>query len=170
MVTVKDRHWARTSCTAAVMISVIRILRFALVVSLAGCANLNSVHHEFSSGESDLMGAANAPRVKSVSVDAQQRFLVMNFATDMWRVCAEPSPDALSALSGGGGASVSSKSEAAASLAASFAQQAAAYGLRTQSITTLRDEAFRLCEGFANKALDSRTFDVLHRRVFYKKV
>lgn len=143
---------------------IVSILGLGLVAFLSGCANFTSVHHEFSSDSFDANDSAGKPRVKSVSVDAQQRFLVMNFAEKMWKVCAEPSPDALSALSGGGGASLSSKSDAAASLAASFAQQAAAFGLRTQSITTLRDEAFRLCEGFANGALTKRTFDVLHRR------
>lgn len=142
-----------------------RLLGLGLIVFLSGCANLTSIHHKFSSDEAAVINSEGGPpRVKAVSVDAQQRFLVMNFANGVWTTCAEPSPDALSALSAGGGGSVSSNANAAASLAASFAQQAAAFGLRTQSITTLRDEAFRLCEGFASGALDKRNFNVLHRR------
>ena len=138
-------------------------------IALGGCANLNSIHHEFSTPSPN--GGAQS---RAIAVDAKQRFLELRLdPTETWWVmCAEPSPDALAAYSASfaGNAAVqlptgASTKEIAAAVAGAFAEQAAAFGLRTQSITLLRDNAFRLCEGLLNRGLDARQFAILHRRL-----
>lgn len=87
-------------------------------------------------------------------------------------ICAEPSPDAISALSSSlntsGSFSLSDPSgkEIAAALAIALAQtEAAGYvGLRTQTIQLLRDGMYRLCEGYANAALTRHDYTRLQRR------
>ena len=142
------------------------------MIATAGCANLNSIHHEFS--DSSHTGGA---KVRAVSVGAEQRFLEFaynestsgTYPTKLWQICAEPSPDALAAFSGSFAGSLSGQAAqgggGAVNLATALAAQAAAFGLRTQSITLLRDNAFRLCEGHLNRSLDSRQFETLHRRL-----
>ena len=156
----------------------LRIGHMLLIGALGGCANLNSVHHQF--GTPYVTGQAQG---KAISVDVKQRFLEMSLdpatvkadgapRVPSWIMCAEPSPDALASYSGSfaGNAQLQLPTESgakdiAAAMAAAFAEQAAAFGLRTQSITLLRDSAFRLCEGFMNKSLEPRQFEILHRRL-----
>ena len=126
-------------------------------VVLTGCANLTSIHHRFKPDNGD-----------SMSVDAKQRVifaLTKDYQGEKtWKaVCAEPSPDALSALSASGAidASVVGK---ALGLAYGTQEGAASIGLRTQTITILRDAMYRLCEGYASNALDEISFSRLQRR------
>lgn len=141
-----------------------RVCWFGLV-ALAGCANLQTVHHQF-----EYNGGDSPPsKLRAVSVDANQRFLVSNYNKlrsqdpELWRACAEPSPDAM-AVFGGSLAGGLTKDSTSAQLAAGFAAQAASIGLRTQSITLLRDAQYRLCEAYINGALDGRQLAALHRR------
>lgn len=133
------------------------VLGVMSAVVLAGCANLNSINHRFSPDNGD-----------SMSVDAKQRAiftLTKQYSGEKeWKaVCAEPSPDALSALSASGAidASVVGK---ALGLAYGTQEGAASIGLRTQTITILRDAMYRLCEGYASNALDEISFSRLQRR------
>jgi hypothetical protein len=77
--------------------------------------------------------------------------------------CAEPSPDAMSALSTSVGGGLSDP-KVAASFAYAQAQSAASIGLRTQSIQLLRDGMYRLCEGYAGGAIDGPEFNRQQRR------
>ncbi|MCE4554293.1 hypothetical protein [Pelomonas cellulosilytica] len=125
---------------------------------LSGCANFNAVKKDFV-----LTNGA------SVSIDAKQRalFSVYQPAYDGSSarnvVCAEPSPDALSALAANLGVDMT---VAAKSLGLAYGTQegAASIGLRTQTIQTLRDAMYRLCEGYAGGALDDVGFVRLQRR------
>jgi len=142
-----------------------RALGALAIAALAGCANLNAVKKDFTLTN----GAA-------VSIDAKQRaiFSVALPGTDgkgddkgggpsRTVVCAEPSPDALSALAATLGVDVA---VAAKSLGLAYGSQesAASIGLRTQTIQTLRDAMYRLCEGYAGGALDDVGFLRLQRR------
>ena len=135
----------------------------ALVVLLSGCANLASVHHTFRPDDGT-----------SISIDAKQRVVysinktfkdpVTGRLKYEWRaICAEPSPDALSAISTSSGVSAETLKVA---LSAAFGLQegAASIGLRTQTIQILRDAMYRLCEGYASGALDNIGFSRLQRR------
>ncbi len=126
-------------------------------LALAGCANWNAVKKDFMTKH----GAA-------VSIDAKQRAIysveVRNgdgATRDV--VCAEPSPDAMSSLAANLGLDAAS---AVKSLGLAFSSQeaAASIGLRTQTIQTLRDAMYRLCEGYAGGALDDVGFVRLQRR------
>lgn len=131
------------------------------ISALAGCANFNAVKKDFV-----LKDGA------SVSIDAKQRAIYSVRSTDSSDsgnpvtrdvVCAEPSPDALSALAANLGVDLT---VAAKSLGLAYGTQegAASIGLRTQTIQTLRDAMYRLCEGYAGGALDDVGFVRLQRR------
>lgn len=137
----------------------------AAVVAVSGCANMASIHHVFRPDEGT-----------SVSIDAKQRvvFSVEKLFLDpesggqkiryRWRaVCAEPSPDALAAISAASGLSAENL-KIALSSAFSLQDGAASIGLRTQTIQLLRDAMYRLCEGYASGALDDISFSRMQRR------
>ena len=112
-----------------------------LSVFLQGCANLGTVDRITtlpSNKDKDKDGVA-------IHLDAKQR-LVISKAFGI--VCAEPSPDALSAFAASFGASSASPGTDAVSLAAAFQSTTASIGLRTQSITLMRDALYRICEAY----------------------
>ncbi|MEQ8654434.1 MAG: hypothetical protein RIC87_18345 [Kiloniellales bacterium] len=123
---------------------------FAVTTLLAGCTE--PIFKSFDIGDGT-----------SKSIDAKQRVILVKanagpYGNDTW-VCAEPSPDALTAraaaaaVSGGtpkvGGALSGSATEAAASI-----------GLRTQTIQLLRDGYYRLCEAYMNGALSREQYNL----------
>lgn len=121
-------------------------------VVLSGCANLNSIHRDL-----DLQG-------KSVALDAKQRAIFSLSRGSQSVICAEPSPDALSAYGASlTGTRTSSEGEAA-QLAAALAEQAASIGLRTQSIQLMRDAMYRACEGYMSGGISQTEFHQLQRR------
>lgn len=132
------------------------LLGLSAAFALAGCANLNSINHSFRPDNGDAL-----------MVDAKQRAIytvTKQYDDKSWKaVCAEPSPDALSALSASGALDATVMQKA---LGVTFGSQegAASIGLRTQTITTLRDAMYRLCEGYASNALDEIGFARLQRR------
>lgn len=136
---------------------ILRGSAWAIVLLTTGCANWSSVYRDFKPDEGT-----------SVSIDAKQR-VVYSITKDYgdgkaWRaVCAEPSPDALSALSATLGLDAGSAAKALG-LAFSSQEGAASIGLRTQTIQTLRDAMYRLCEGYASGAIDDTGFTRLQRR------
>lgn len=104
-------------------------------------------------------------------------------------VCAEPSPDSITSLAATFAASgsandntsrpligedgrpvlgadgkpviVSDNRDAKAALAATYAQNAAYVGMRTQTIQLLRDGLFRACEAYMNGAIDEVQYNML---------
>src|SRR5262245_1696768 len=106
-------------------------------------------------------------KVNSVAIDAKQRVVIsvapQEVKSDPGKrllpvVCAEPSPDALSALSSGFGLSGSYKDKAELANSLSLAEAAGSIGLRTQSIQLMRDAMYRLCEGYMAGAIDPLAF------------
>lgn len=102
-------------------------------------------------------------------MDIQKRVILSGSATSTVRVCAEPSPDAMSsmAMEAAGKGGVPSKVQAELSVA--LQQSAAFVGLRTSSIQLLRDFGYRLCEAYLSGAIDSGEYELLMRR-FQKNV
>ena len=81
--------------------------------------------------------------------------------------CAEPSPDALTVLGASGGLSFNGGAAGAdkvVNLSGAFAENGAFVGLRTQSIQLLRDQLYRLCEGYASGAINDSEFKAMQRR------
>jgi hypothetical protein len=78
--------------------------------------------------------------------------------------CAEPSPDALAAYASSLGLGASAPSQGAASVAQALQGSAGSIGLRTQSITLMRDALYRVCEAYANKQLSDVSATLLPAR------
>jgi hypothetical protein len=78
--------------------------------------------------------------------------------------CAEPSPDALSALAASQGANLNTGKGASAAESFAIAEAAGSIGLRTQSIQLLRDSMFRVCESYQNNELSPFMVQLLHQR------
>lgn len=137
----------------------------------SGCAELTHL-----TTDKALPSGKDAPsQGKAIIVDAKQRLITAapvvkvekqgsNETTKYVALCAEPSPDALSALAAGYGISLSQKEKADLASSFSIAEGAGSIGLRTQSIQLMRDAMFRLCEGYQSGAVDSLAFQTLHRR------
>src|SRR5262245_51955865 len=127
---------------------------FAGAVVSIGCANINSI------GRSSGFGRSSTN--KAIHLDIKQRVVISREGGNI--VCAEPSPDALSAFAsaGSGGANVQGYGNAAAALAMSEA--ASSVGLRTQSITLMRDALYRICEAYYNGKLSATDVKLLLTR------
>lgn len=126
-----------------------------------GCsANHNTAFRNFS--VDDGSGAMVDIKQRAI-IASRQPYKVDGVDYERFVVCAEPSPDALSAYAaelaaeGGNG-------QVGASLAAATQETAAFVGLRTQSIQLLRDAFYRACEGYMGGALSDVQFDILTRR------
>ncbi len=124
--------WSRQVALLAVILS-----------TLVGCANLNTINRETSLKSAEDKG-------KAIHLDIQQRLLVVNH---MDKYCAEPSPDGLAAFAATVGIGASTPTQGALSVAAGSSSSAAAIGLRTQSITLMRDALDRMCEAYGNGML-----------------
>lgn len=123
--------------------------------------------------------ATNTSRPRATFIDAKQRAVISTRPEGEWkekdgklrfeagkaRVCAEPSPDALSALAASQGFSLTEGTSLGVNAAASLSESAASIGLRTQSIQLMRDAMYRICEGYMSGALTDGSFETLHRRL-----
>jgi len=117
------------------------LLPVVVALALVGCADLNSISRRTSlPGKNDDHGVA-------IHLDAQQRLVI--YRPD-GTYCAEASPDAMAAYAAALALGVSAPSEGAGSGAQSGQSSIASIGLRTQSITLMRDALYRLCEATAN--------------------
>ena len=123
-----------------------RQITFVLLISvfLCGCADLDSI------SRTTPLPADDAEDGVAIHLDAKQRLVL---AKSFGSVCAEPSPDALSSFTASLGGSISSPGAEPDTLAAALQSTAASIGLRTQSITLMRDALYRICEAYYGKAL-----------------
>lgn len=113
---------------------------------MSGCANLQTVNRS-----SDFPARSDKSNTgRAVHLDAQQRLLI----TSAKGFCAEPSPDALAAYASALGFGISNPSRNAVSLSNALSSNAGSIGLRTQSITLMRDALYRLCEAQQNGAIN----------------
>lgn len=143
------------------LIQSLRHFVYPSIFLLVGCANFDSVHRDF-----------NVSHGNGALIDIKQRAIIATEVTKdsvtTTRVCAEPSPDALSAYA----AEISAKasnSQASAGLNAAFQEGSAFVGMRTQSIQILRDFGYRLCESYLSGAISEEQYEISMRR-FQKNV
>lgn len=127
------------------------ILLGILAVALAGCANFSTVERRT---ELPLGG-------KAVHLDAPQRLAIAN---QLGQVCAEPSPDAIQAYASSLGLGFAAPSKESVSVAQALSASAGSIGLRTQSITLMRDALYRICELYYNGGLDKNAALLLLER------
>ncbi|KAA5803886.1 hypothetical protein F1654_08805 [Alkalicaulis satelles] len=145
------------------------VLAVVIALSTSACANLSTVYRA-----PDLTGAENRtllqPRARSLVLDANQSVVLQgtprkgdkeNHTYNVF--CAQPSPDAITAVAASGGLNAAFR-DISAETAFALGQTTASIGLRTQSIQLLRDHSYRLCEGYLSGAIDEFNFRILQRR------
>lgn len=120
-------------------------------IALAGCANINTVDRT-----TELPNGG-----KAVHLDAPQRLALVN---KFGKMCSEPSPDAIQAYASSLGLGFGAPSKESVSLAQALSASAGSIGLRTQSITLMRDSLYRICELYYNGALDKNAALLLLER------
>lgn len=141
---------------------------------LSGCANINSIYRPIGIGAGDV-GQAVALDIKQRAIFSAPRVVAYPDGTKVSSVviCAEPSPDALSAYSASGALTGSASTGAPGATPATPAQiqtafaaaeASASVGLRTQSIQLLRDGLFSNCISFLGGGLIPSQFYELQRR------
>jgi hypothetical protein len=86
----------------------------------------------------------------AIHLDAQQRLMMVG---KDGTYCAEASPDAMAAYAAALAASASAQGYGSGSVSNASQSSIASIGLRTQSITLMRDALYRLCEAGANGQL-----------------
>ncbi|MEG8028957.1 hypothetical protein [Sphingomonas aerolata] len=116
---------------------------------LAGCAEMTHLTRTRNLGGSQFL-----------LIDAKQR-AISSFGNVN---CAEPSPDALSAIAASQGLNVATPSGVSVGQSLAIAESAGSIGLRTQSIQLLRDHMFRVCEAYQANKLTPFMVALLHRR------
>lgn len=130
------------------------VLCFGL--GLTGCAHFNTAFRTYNNQNNSVM------------VDVKQRAIIAGAGghDTNYRpiICAEPSPDALSAYAAELAGSITTPQQIKGDFAAAFQEGSAYVGLRTQSIQLLRDSMYRLCESHMNGAIDDKEYGLLARR------
>ena len=117
---------------------------FILVVILfllAGCANLNSIYR------------ANLFTNKGHFIDAKQRVIYSSDQGGIKKVCAEPSPDVLSALAA---SFERSSNKDSAEISESVDQIS-----RIATTELIRERLYRACEAYFNGAISRSTYEYL---------
>jgi hypothetical protein len=116
---------------------------------LAGCAEMTHLTRTRSVSGGD-----------AILIDAKQRGIF----TRRDVLCAEPSPDALSAIAASQNMNIGTPKGTTIGQSISIAEAAASIGLRTQSIQLMRDHMYRLCEAYQSGAIGPVGLQLLHRR------
>ncbi|WHS60253.1 hypothetical protein [Pseudomonas sp. G2-4] len=143
-----------------------------IIMSIAGCANLNSIYRTFnvSDGESTMVDirqrailvAPNETITKQYNTNGA--VIGEEHKKNGVFVCAEPSPDAMASLAYELAAKGGYPGKASGELAFAMQDGAAFTGIRTQSIQLLRDFGYRLCESYMSGAISAPQYDLLMRR------
>lgn len=145
------------------------ILALCVLTVLSGCAYFNTAYRSFSVDD----GSGALIDIKQRAIIATRRIDPDNKTTDIAGhhhpkeksiVCAEPSPDGLSAYAAELAGSMIFPHGESVKLASAFQEGSAFVGLRTQSIQLLRDGFYRLCEAYMNDAITKYEYDLLQRR------
>lgn len=136
------------------MLSMRTIVVTALAgVTLAGCANINSVYRR-----PDLNDG------RSMVIDAEQTAITNVRRGSGNIICARPAPDAIAADGGGFTFNGAFTTDQSIDMDGASGQGVAGIGLRTQSIQLLRDAMYRNCEALQNGGIDGFEFGIMQRR------
>lgn len=129
---------------------------------LSGCAQLTTFNDKEDLGSSSV----------GVFIDAKQRAVLTSPVVEsrdgasrsFQRFCAEPSPDALSALAANLGVGVNVSGKGSLDITQGLSEGAANIGLRTAAVQSLRDITYRDCEAFVNGGMTNYGLETLQRR------
>lgn len=150
------------------------LLSAAAVTMVAGCANMTSIYRTFDIG-TDASKDGKSARSEGVLIDAQQRAIMKSPVRgpkgraegEPPIICAEPSPDAISAFSASvaASASIPGVNTEADKAAASLAYGSAIAALqRGSTVQLLRDGLYRACEGYMNGSLTREEYVALFHK------
>ena len=132
-----------------------RLIAIASALQLVGCT----------ANDASIFRNVDIDGTEATVVDAKQRMLITVVTEDGVKFCAEPSPDALSAISSSLSTSLSvgvfGQGEGAASVAGSLQEAASEIGKRNATVQLFRDGWYRLCEGALNGDIGQSTYALL---------
>lgn len=131
----------------------------SFIFAVTSCANLTHFNSKKElSGQSAVFVDAKQRGVYSVSkVDAKGNFI--------WKgVCAEPSPDAISALASALGLDINVADKGTLGVSNSLSEGVGTLGVRTAAIAALRDIMYRNCEAYALGGISDLGIETLQRR------
>jgi hypothetical protein len=135
-----------------------------MIVAVSSCApfyTINDGGTAVSKFETDIM--KRAVIVSNKKTDYKKVSDNTTITVNQVRVCAEPSPDAMSALAMSLG--IGTKVGAAPVNLNFGMQETVAYiGIRTATIQLLRDSLYRACEAYMNGAIDELTYGLIVSR------
>lgn len=120
-----------------------------VALAVSGCAEMTHLTRTRTLGEHQY-----------ILIDAKQRAI----STRNGVSCAEPSPDALSAIAASHGLNLTTPQGTSVGQSLSIAEAAGSIGLRTQSIQLLRDHMYRVCESAQAGYISPPVMQLLHRR------
>lgn len=155
------KHWGM------LMKNINRVVKIGLLTSailMTGCANFQTVDRTTdipARVKQDDSGQPQSSQGKAIHLDAQQRLVIVN---GLGKYCAEPSPDGLAAYAASLGLGVSNPTQVGGSISQALQSSAASIGLRTQSITLMRDALYRICEAQSNGSINDVQASMLLRR------
>lgn len=125
----------------------------AAAILVSGCAEMTHLTRKRALEGNDVL-----------LIDAKQRAIHAGEVDGKTMICAEPSPDALSALAAQSATNLSTPKGLSAAQAFSIAEAAGSIGLRTQSIQLMRDHMYRVCELYQSGQVSPTQAMLLHRR------
>lgn len=142
-----------------------------IALVLSGCVgNMNSIRHQFNvkNGKSQLIDVkqrgifVGSFTKKQVETSNTGRTVVKTIEHPV--LCAEPSPDAMSAYAAELAAKGGSEGKAYGELSSAMQESSSFVGMRTGSIQTLRDYGYRLCEAYMSGGINEIQYESLLRR------
>jgi hypothetical protein len=136
----------------------------AIALLLTGCgANFTTAYRTFEPVDDGPNSALIDAKQRALFVAPGNMGLQNEEARRKMLVCAEPSPDALSAISSSLSASFGglfpSGAEVQAALAAALSETASQLGMRNATIQLLRDGLYRQCEAYMNGLIDADYYE-----------
>ncbi len=132
----------------------------AISLSLAACANIQTISRTTPLPTTTDKSGSGATGI-AIHLDAQQRLVIVN---SLGKYCSEPSPDALAAYASSLGLGIGATGYGSGSLASANQNAAASIGLRTQSITLMRDTLAQMCTSYVNGAIGPAQVAILLNR------
>ena len=130
-----------------------------LAFSFVGCArvaNRASIFRTYQPSINEM--------TQTTLIDAKQRALFSapanpdQYPSRQYFICAEPSPDAVSALSSAFSASFTIDSRTSGTLAKALSEAVGKLGKRNATIQLLRDSLYRQCEAYMNGMIDREDY------------
>lgn len=148
-----------------------RLLFCLGAILISGCGNWDAVHidHDFSNNNSATLDIKTRAIIsndltRKTLIKDSQGLTTQEKIEKLNRICAEPSPDAMTAYAAQLAGEYDVAGQSSVGLAGSYQGSAAFVGMRSQTIQLLRDQLYRLCEANMNGWLTPSHYEMLLSR------